>query len=97
MTDEETVEVRISRGQRVKALVEDTVVQQVLQDLQAQGIVSFQSAITDDDRRNVWALMNGLAEIKRRFNIIIEDGELALAERERAEKRAAQQRGTGQA
>lgn len=92
-----TFEERIDRGQRIKALIEDPVVQQVLQDLQQQGISSFQSAITDDDRRNVWALMNGLTEIKRRFSSIVEDGEVALAERERADKRAAQQRGTGQA
>lgn len=92
-----TIEDRIERGQRIKLLVEDPAVRGVLQDLDERGRQSFQKAVTDEDRRNVWALMNGLTELMNQLRIIVEDGEYALKERELAEKQAAQKRGTGQA
>lgn len=90
-----TVEDRIARGQRVRLLLEDEVVAGVFNDLDARGQMAFKSATSDDDRRNVWALVNAMDELKRQLRIIVEEGEVALAERERAEKRAVQQRGTG--
>jgi hypothetical protein len=92
-----TLEDRIARGQRVKLLVEDAVVQGVMADLDERGRRSFQNAVTDEDRRNVWALMNGMTELRRQLAMVVEDGEVALAEREQADKRAALQRGTGTA
>jgi len=92
-----TIEDRIARGQRIKLLVEDEAVQGVLRDLKERGDVTFQNAGSDDARRNIWALMNAMTELKRQLTVVIEDGDAAMLEREQANKRAAQQRGTGTA
>jgi len=92
-----SIEERIARGQRIKLLLEDELVRGVLKELDERGRVSFQNARTDEDRRNIWALMNSMTELQRQLNTVVEDGELALMERERATERAAQQRGTGTA
>jgi transcription initiation factor IIE alpha subunit len=84
-----TLNQRIARGEAVKALLENEAMQEVFELLETRGMQSFRAAMDDEARRNVWALLNGLDEIKRLLRAVTDDGAVAFEERKREEARTA--------